>query len=270
MATTLVDGQPAASVPAADRGLLYGDGVFRTLRVRGGRPLNWRIHYRLLEADCVALGLPCPAEALLREELACVAPGDAVGRITVTRGSGQRGYAYTQPVVPSRIVSAYPSVPVDVAATREGVRVRRCHLVLGEQPRLAGVKSLNRLENVIARAEWQDPAIREGLLADAAGRVIEGTMSNVFVAYGRRLVTPDLARCGVRGAQRERIRELALGAGLVVDVSDVTFAGLLDADEVFLANSVIGVWPVAAFESHTWTPGPVTREVQSLLARDDE
>lgn len=269
MATTLVDGQPAASVTAVDRGLLYGDGVFRTLRVRAGCPLNWRVHQGLLEADCAALGMPCPPEALLREELSRVAPGDAIGRITVTRGSGQRGYSYTQPVVPTRVVSAYPDVPVDVAATREGVRVRRCDLILSEQPRLAGVKSLNRLENVIARAEWQDPTIREGLLADAAGRVIEGTMSNVFAVYGRRLVTPDLSRCGVRGAQRERIRELATAAGLVVDVSDVTFAGLLDADEVFLANSVIGVWPVVALESRAWRPGSLTREIQSLLANAD-
>jgi 4-amino-4-deoxychorismate lyase len=160
-------------------------------------------------------------------------------------------------------------VPIDERACADGVRVIRCQLVLGEQPRLAGVKSLNRLENVLARAEWRDSEVREGLLADAAGRVIEATMSNVFAVFGRRLVTPDLSRCGVRGAQRERVLELAHAAGVPVEVADISFAGLLDADEVFLANSIIGVWPVSACGERAWKPGPVTREVQALLARDD-
>lgn len=269
MASTLVDGRPAGPLSPADRGLLYGDGVFRTLRLRDGRPLNWAIHYRLLSEDCGALALPVPAEAVLREDIRQLGAGDAICRITVTRGSGQRGYGYSEPITPTRIVAAYPDVPRDEQAQREGVRVRRCALVLGEQRRLAGVKSLNRLENVLARAEWRDPAIREGLLLDAGGRVIEGTMSNVFAVFGGRLSTPDLSRCGVRGAQRERILALASGAGLDTEASDLPFAGLMGADEVFLANSVIGIWPVSACESRQWRPGPVTRVLQNLLEQDD-
>lgn len=269
MASTLVDGQPAAGVSPADRGLLYGDGVFRTLRIRAGRPLNWAIHYRLLCDDCAALALPPPAEAVLLGELQQLGAGDAIARVAVTRGLGQRGYGFSEPVVPTRVVAVYPDVPVDSKAQREGVRVRRCALVLSEQRRLAGVKSLNRLENVLARAEWRDPGIREGLLLDRASRVIEATASNLFAVFGGRLVTPDLSRCGVRGAQRERILALARAAGLEAKVADIPFSILMGADEAFLANSVIGIWPVTACETRKWRPGPVTRALQRLIEQDD-
>lgn len=269
MAFTLVDGRPSDGVSTSDRGLLYGDGVFRTLRIRAGRPLNWAIQYRLLCDDCAALALPPPAEAVLLGEIRQLGAADAIARIAVTRGVGQRGYGYADPVVPTRLVAVYPDVPVDTEAQREGVRVRRCALTLSEQRRLAGVKSLNRLENVLARAEWRDPGIREGLLLDGADRVIEATSSNLFAVYGGRLVTPDLSRCGVRGAQRERILSLAAVAGVQGVVADLPFSKLMGADEAFLCNSVIGIWPVAACETRQWRRGPVTHALQRLIEQHD-
>jgi 4-amino-4-deoxychorismate lyase len=141
--------------------------------------------------------------------------------------------------------------------------------VLGEQPRLAGVKSLNRLENVLARAEWRDPGIREGLLADSGGWLVEGTMSNVFLTVGARLVTPAITRCGVSGAQRERILDLANREGIACEVRDVAFAELRGAGEVFLANSLIGVWPVVALDDRHWKPGPVARRMQERIGDED-
>ena len=268
MATFLVNGRPADVIDANDRGLAYGDGVFRTLRVRGGRPLNWARHYRLLARDCAMLGLDCPGEATLADEIRRVAAGDAVAKVMVTRGAGGRGYALPEASAATRIVAAYP-VPADDAAARDGVRVRRCELVLSEQPRLAGVKSLNRLENVLARAEWSDAGIREGLLADAAGRLVEGTMSNVFLVLDGVLVTPDLSRCGVAGAQRERIVDLADAAGIRCEIRDVAFAELQAAAEVFVANSVIGLWPAVALDAQRWLPGPLTRRLQALVEEAD-
>jgi 4-amino-4-deoxychorismate lyase len=269
MASFLVNGWPAQSVDAGDRGLMYGDGVFRTLLVRSRRALNWPRHYRLLARDCAAIGLACPAEATLVEEIGRVAPRDATVKVIVTRGAAGRGYAYPVDIEPNRIVVAYPALPVDPALAADGVSVRRCALVLGEQPRLAGIKSLNRLENVLARAEWRDPAIAEGLLADGAGRLVEGTMSNVFVAIGGGLVTPDLSRCGVNGSQRERVIDLARLSGIGCEVRDIAFEALFGADEVFLTNSVIGLWPVVALGDRRWVPGPVTRRLQYLVGEED-
>lgn len=269
MASFLVNGWPAQSVDCGDRGLMYGDGVFRTLAVRSGRPLNWRHHYALLARDCAALAIACPGEALLREELGRVAPNDAVARIVVTRGVSGRGYGCPPDAVPTRIVAAWPAPGRDAEAPVHGVRVRRCDLRLAIQPRLAGVKSLNRLENVLARAEWSDASIREGLLADAEGRLVEGTMSNVFIVRQGALVTPGLSRCGVAGAQRGRVIELAKASAIACEVRDVSFGELSEADEAFLTGSLIGIWPVAALDERRWTPGPVTRRLQRLIDEDD-
>ena len=254
---------------ATDRGLAFGDGVFRTLAVRGGRPLNWTWHCRRLQADCGLLRLAMPDEGVMAREIAQVAPADATVKVIVTRGAGGRGYGTQGAGAPTRVVAAFPAAAYDPAHAREGVRVRRCELVLSQQPALAGAKTLNRLENVLARSEWDDPAIAEGLLADAGGRVVEGTMSNLFVARAGRVATPDLARCGVVGAQRERVRDLLGRAGIEVEVIDLRWDALDEADEVFLTNSLIGAWPVARLEDRRWAPGPVTRRVQALIAEDD-
>ena len=190
-------------------------------------------------------------------------------KVTITRGSAGRGYAIPAASTPTRIVAAYPAAARDPAPARDGVRVRRCDLVLSEQPRLAGAKTLNRLENVLARSEWTDPAIAEGLLADARGRVIEGTFSNVFIATGGVVSTPDLRRCGVIGAQRERARELLAGAGFDCRVRDIGWDELAGADEVFLTGSLIGAWPVARLDERRWVPGPVARRLQALIEEHD-
>ena len=256
-------------VPALDRGLALGDGIFRTLRVRSGQPLNWRWHAARLSADCEKLRLPAPDEETLRSEIARVAPGDAVVKVTVTRGEAGRGYAVPTAVRTTRIVSAHavPDYPADWA--REGVRVRRCHLVLAQQPRLAGVKTLNRLENVLARSEWDDASIAEGLIADAEGRIIEGTMTNVFIAAAGRVFTPDLARCGVVGAQRERVRELLRAERVHCEERDLRWTDVLAAQEIFLTNSVIGLWPVRQVDERAYVPGPIAARVRELIERDD-
>jgi 4-amino-4-deoxychorismate lyase len=215
------------------------------------------------------LGLAMPGEALLRAELSRVAPGDHAAKIIVTRGAGGRGYGPASATRASRIVAAFPLPGYPAQNAQAGVRVRRCGLVLSEQPRLAGAKTLNRLENVLARGEWNDPAIAEGLLADARGSVIEGTMSNVFIVRHGRAATPRLDRCGIVGAQRERVRELLAGMGVACEEASFDWSAVLEADEVFLTNSLIGAWPVAAFESASWQPGAITRAVQQAIAADD-
>lgn len=263
-----MNGVAADTIAALDRGLAFGDGVFRTLRVARGRPLNWARHYARLAADCAALALETPAEKELLAEIARVARSDATVKVTVTRGAGGRGYRIPSSP-PTRIVASFrpPDYPPELA--RDGVRVRRCSLVLSEQPRLAGVKTLNRLENVLARNEWSDHDVHEGLLADAAERVIEGTMSNLFVVRNGVVATPDLSRCGVVGAQRERIRALLEAEGIECRVRDVASAELEECDEVFLSNSLIGLWPVRRLEERRWKPGPIARRLQALIERDD-
>jgi len=263
----LINGVPGDQVSIYDRGLQYGDGVFRTLRILDGRVLHWPRHYRKLQQDCAALKLPCPEAALLLDEMQRLAAQqpDATAKIIITRGVGARGYAPPGNPVPTRILSLAPppSYPIDFYT--QGISLHVCELRLGHQPRLAGIKHLNRLENVLATTEWNGAGAAEGLLLDVAGDVIEGTRSNLFMVLGGELITPDLTRCGVAGVQRERVMEWAANNGVPCRVDQFGLAELLVADEVFLVNSIIGLWPVRELQGHSWSRHPISMQVQEWL-----
>ncbi len=263
----LVDGLPANAVPADDRGFTYGDGVFRTLAMRNGRAQWWPQQYAKLAADCNALGISAPAESDLHRDLHTIAAQlpDCALRITVTRGSGGRGYAAPENPQSRRVVSANPLPEYPQHWPEQGISVLVCKLRLAVQPRLAGIKHLNRLENVLARAEWKDPAIAEGLLLDVSGNVIEGTRCNVFMVEDGALVTPDLSHCGVAGVTRDLVIAAAVRNGLHCLIEPVNPQRLEAATEVFLVNSLIGVWPVAALEQRRWSDFKVALLVRKWL-----
>lgn len=265
----LVDGQPSDSVDARDRGLGYGDGVFRTLRIEAGVPLWWRDQFAKLAADSAALGLDCPDEALLRAEVCQVAQsGQGVAKILLTRGAGTRGYALTPGTACTRIVMAAPLPSHAQPDAPDAIRARWCTLRLARQPRLAGVKHLNRLENVLARAEWADPAVAEGLLCDDSGAVISGVMSNLFWVRAGELFTPDLSQCGVAGVARTRLLRAASRRGLPVHVGRQLPDAILAADEVMICNSLIGVRRVARLDDRVWTAAGWTETLKTALYED--
>jgi len=263
----LVNGLQTDLIDVRDRGLAYGDGVFRTLRISGGKAFCWRRHYQKLQDDCRALGLSCPSHAVLSKELNQVsaATPQCVVKIIVTRGPGVRGYRLTGEMQPTRIViaSAVPDYPSSY--DEQGVRLRICDLKLSLQPRFAGIKHLNRLENVIARREWNDASIAEGLLLDIEEFVIGGTMTNLFMRKGNELWTPNLTRCGVAGVQRKRVLERAAAAGIPCAERHISLTQLLQADEIFVTNSVIGVWQVREIERNSWEKGVFTPTVRQWL-----
>lgn len=264
----LINGLPADSIAAADRGLAYGDGIFRTLEVRHGQPLLWVWQWQRLAADCAALRLPCPDEALLLAEIARVAASfeRAVAKIVLTRGTGQRGYAMPADASVTRIVSAasWAGYPADRAT--QGIVLRWCETRLAIQPLLAGIKHLNRLENVFARSEWADPVIAEGLMCDMDGTVVEGTMSNLFIVQAGQLFTPLLDRCGVSGAMRACVLAAARELGLSVQEMRLSVAQVLAADELFVCNSLAGIWPVRQLDGQPFAIGPLTVRLQQHLA----
>jgi len=256
----LVNGVANGSIAPDDRGLCYGDGLFETiLFVRGRAPL-WSRHTARLTESCARLLLPAPDMDLIAREAAhASAPFTrAVVRITLTRGAGPRGYAIQHAGQITRVVAAAPAPEIPADCYHCGIRVRVCALRLGEQPALAGIKHLNRLEQVLARAEWNDEAIDEGLLCDAHGRVIGATSANLFALIDGRLVTPALQRCGVAGVARAEVL-----AQRACEVRDLEMEELLRADEVFLSNSVRGIMAVTVLDERRWPVGAVTRELQA-------
>jgi 4-amino-4-deoxychorismate lyase len=265
----LVNGRPADSVDARDRGLAYGDGVFRTLRTRDGQPIWWRDHYAKLAADCAALMLACPDAGGLHAEVCRVAePGEGVVKILLTRGAAARGYALPPEQATTRIVLSTPLPAYAQRSAADDITARWCALRLARQPRLAGIKHLNRLENVLARAEWDDPAVFEGLLCDDRGAVIGGVMSNLMLARDGELHTPDLSECGVAGVARARLLRAAARRGIRTHVERMLPAAILAADEVMICNSVIGVRRVARLDAKAWPPAGWTETLKTALYED--
>jgi 4-amino-4-deoxychorismate lyase len=272
----LVNGVPGNSISIRDRGLLYGDGVFRTLRVAKGKALHWNLHYLKLKRDCTALGIICPDEALLCAELDQVLAQhpDGVVKLIVTRGEGARGYTPSTDATATRIWDFSPLPDYPTEWTTQGIKAHVCNLRLSEQPRLACVKHLNRLENVLAAAELNDAQLHgepaaEGLLLDAEGHLIEGTRSNLFLVVQGQLVTPDLSRCGVAGIQRGRVMAWALQHGVTLHVRDVGLEEALHADELFVVNSVIGLWPIRELGQRHWSHFPVAMQIRHGIERQD-
>ncbi|KIP88071.1 MULTISPECIES: aminodeoxychorismate lyase [Pseudomonas] len=261
---TWVDGRLATSLPLVDRGLAYGDGLFETMAVQGGRPVLLERHLARVTAGCARLRIDLDA-ARLRSELSafCAELGQGVAKLIVTRGDGQRGYAPSagspRHILQAGAMPAYPPQHGD-----NGIRLFPCETRLAEQPLLAGLKHLNRLEQVLARAEWQDAEHAEGLMRDVSGRVVEAVFSNLFLVRDGVLSTPELSRCGVAGVMRAELLEQAQALGVSCQVGDVQMDELLAADEVFLCNSLYGVWPVRELQGRHWPVGPLTRKLQGI------
>lgn len=262
----LVNGQPSQCLPVTDRGLQYGDGLFETLRVEAGSPRFWARHLGRLQAGCERLGIPPPDPDVLHQEASSLLEGQSRGvlKIMITRGSGPRGYRPPSCPEPSRLLAftelAHPQSP----ATHVGVDVRLCRMRLSRNPALAGIKHLNRLEQVMARSEWSDE-YQEGLMLDTSEQVVEGTMSNLFLVRGEALVTPELSHCGVAGITRARVLETGRAWGLPCREEQVRLEDLWQADGLFLTNTLIGLWPVRSLEGRAMPMPPLIGHLQQAL-----
>lgn len=266
-----VNGREQDQLPLNDRGLHYGDGVFETMAVHEGRVPLWPRHWRRLLAGCGRLGIEGLDGRVLREEVAALSQGCERGvlKLIVTRGEGGRGYRPprgSDAGPPTRILirSAWPDYPPQY--WEEGISARLCQTRLAANPALAGLKHLNRLEQVLARREWYDPGIAEGLMCDADGNLVEGTQSNVFIVRAGRLLTPPVDRCGVAGVMRGLILDRAASWGLRAQEALLPWAELAQAEEVFVCNAVTGVWPLRRIETWSFPYGPHTRRVAAGCA----
>jgi 4-amino-4-deoxychorismate lyase len=269
----LIDGVAGESIPAWDRGLSYGDGLFETLLVRRGCPCQWPRHRARLILGCRRLGITAPAAHALESEVQLLSAGreEAVLKVLVTRGIGGRGYRSLPAAQPRRILHVYPAPEYPSAWREQGVAVRYCQTPASYNPALAGLKHLNRLDSVLARAEWDDPEIADGLMSGMDGEVVGGTMTNLFLWDGRTLLTPAVDRCGIAGTVRALTLELARAREIPCVVADIKLDLLARSKGLFLTNSVVGVWPVRRLGERDLDPGSlpldliaaVTREAQS-------
>ena len=265
----LINGRPGTALDVLDRGLQYGDGLFETIAIQAGRPRLLSHHLERLSQGCCRLLMEAPDREIIAGEIAEVAAAPAsVVKVIVTRGAGGRGYR--PPACPSqnRIVASYPW-PDDVRERcAAGIRLRTCSVRLSSNPALAGIKHLGRLEQVLARAEWQDESVAEGLMLDESGRVVCGTQSNLFVVVAGRLITPRVDRCGVAGVMRRAVLEWAAGRGVTTREADLRSEDLPGAVEMFVTNAVIGAWPVRELDGKAVPGGNMAADFNRWLQQD--
>lgn len=265
----LINGARQTHIDVADRGFQYGDGLFETLEVLQGIPLFLEHHLDRLQTGCERLQIPMPDRHLLIRE-ACeltAHAAQAVLKIIITRGPGGRGYLQPETIQTTRLLalSPYPDFPRHYQT--DGVVVRFCRHRLGMNPDLAGIKHMNRLEQILARAEWKGERFQEGLMINQQGHVIEGTMSNVFYYHRHKLKTPPVDQCGVAGIVRALVVNEAMRLSIDVQECYFTPEQLLQADEIFVTNSIIGIWPVNSLADKKFACGPVTRKLQQMFAQ---
>ena len=260
----LVNGAPQNHIDVTDRGLQYGDGLFETITVRHGKAVFLTQHIARLTAGCQRLHIPYANLNLLHTEIRqlCQHVEQAVLKIIITRGSGGRGYRQPDDIQPTRVLSLHPLPIYPDSYATQGITARFCDTRLGLNPTLAGMKHLNRLEQVLARAEWNDDTIQEGILLDINNWVIEGTMSNLFYCKNDQLYTATLTQSGIAGI----IRALIISHETVNEQS-YNQADLLAADELFVCNSVIGIWPIKQLANHAFAVGNKTRHLQHWLTQ---
>ena len=297
-------GRGVDRVAADDRGLAYGDGLFETLLVHEGRAVWWDAHWRRLRWGAERLRIALPDERVVAAEASDLIEGMTHGvlKCVLTRGSGGRGYAPPAEAEPMLVLSLHAP---PAATPSQGLEVRWCDTRLALQPALAGIKHLNRLEQVLARAEWNED-YDEGLMLDMQGRVVAATAANVFVRRDGQWLTPPVAECGIAGVARRWMldtdeRVICATAGnvfariggrwLTPPVDRCGVAGVMrewllahvdgaaeavldrraieTAEAVLICNSVRGLQPVRRIGQREWPDhGAVGELARLVLARE--
>lgn len=266
--TLWINGKQQTQIDVRDRGFAYGDGLFETVQISLGQPQLMQQHIARMRIGASRLGFPGSAVDLLLEDLAVLhLPENGVLKLTLSRGVGGRGYGYAADMEATRIIMLGPK-PAYGNQAEEGVTLRVCDTQLGVNPALAGIKHLNRLEQVLARNEWSDSAIHEGIVLDYEGFVVEGTMSNLFWVKGGVIYTPSLERCGVAGVVRNFLRDKFVAEGHRVEIGLYPLKDVIAADEMFVCNSLIDIWPVKQLDSNHYPIGPVAKAARTYLKEE--
>jgi 4-amino-4-deoxychorismate lyase len=263
----LLNGKNKHKLDFSDRGFQYGDGLFETIEISNGIPVFFQQHIQRLVKGCHKLLMPIPDSVLLLQEAIELSKksNSAVLKLIYTRGSGGRGYRQPERLQPTRLFSLHPFPDYPKHFSQIGITVRFCTTRLGLNPSLAGIKHLNRLEQVVARAEWDASNIQEGLMLDMNENVVEGTMSNLFLVKDNILYTPLLEQCGIEGVLRNILIFIANDHQIRVVEKKISIQDVYSANEIFITNSIIGIWPVIQLEKVQYKIGTLTRELQKLF-----
>jgi 4-amino-4-deoxychorismate lyase len=265
----LIDGIESNLIDAKDRGLAYGDGIFTTIKVNFGEAQLWTLHLQRLQLGAQRLFFPEIDWHQLSAEVEqfssrFINVSEHVVKVILTRGSGGRGYSTLGCNAPMRIISdsAYPHFYVDWQDI--GIDVILCESTLSNNKQLAGLKTLNRLEQVLIKKELEFNQSLEGIVCDDNGNVIEGCSANIFIYINQQWLTPKLDKSGVAGVQRRNILTLAKVKGIEIVECDIHKSQLVDVQSMCLTNALMGIVPVKKYQHKTLNIEPCS-VLQSII-----
>ena len=258
----LIDGEQSLRIDVDSRGLNYGDGLFETILIENGEPVWWGEHFARLRQGAQVLGMQLPDPDGLLGEIRELSQGHAraVLKLCLVRDGAGRGYAPSAAARSQRILSLHPAPLLPMAHYRDGIEVRWCVMQWAQQPRLAGIKHLNRMENLLARAESEQAGVTEGLDCDRSGQVVCATAANLFVQRRGKLSTPPLRESGIAGVCRDWLL-----SRMNVEIRELYPLEILRADAVFLSNCVRGIVPVKRIETRRFRVTPLLAGLMAQL-----
>ena len=265
----LINGVAANQLPVNDRAIALGDGFFTTLQLRRGFPLLWDLHAERLLMTARSLYFKAPDLSRIHDELCELArlqgAQRVTGKVVITRGSGSRGYSIAGCDHPVRIVSLHDYPVAYEGWQHEGIHLAVCHGRLGHTPLLAGLKTLNRLEQVLLKAELEQRGAAEGVVLDEQGFVIEAVTANLFWRRDSVVYTPELRLAGVRGVMRSWVMQALARAGIECREVQASLADLLHADECFITNALMEIVPVRGIEDVRYNDYSLARQLQATF-----
>lgn len=269
-ANTWLDGRPSALFTGAElahlqRAFSYGDGVFETIAVVAGQPRLFSFHLDRLRLGCQRLSIVLDEQQLHAEINRVLADsGEGILRVIVARAGFERGYRVRAGSASHRLLQFFQQPVATVFANAPDAVLHLCRQRLGRQPALAGLKHLNRLEQILARREWNDVSVTDGLMLDTQSNVIETVVGNVFIVRDRQIMTPLLDQCGVAGVMRRVVMEY-----LQTEVQEarLTLDDMYAAQEVFITSSTRGIQAVVQMGCLHWARGELTAALQHQLDR---
>lgn len=273
---TIVNGATTSSIAVDDRGLAYGDGLFETMRFEVGQIPYLSFHLDRLFRDSSRLALNLSREALtatltdVLQQATEAKQNTGLLKVIVTRASGKRGYGVQGDESVNIIAQVFPAPDYSNQFAKEGVAVYLCDYRLPINPPVAGIKHLNKLDYVMASLEWNSKPFQEAILCDSGDRVVEASSRNIFIVRDDKLLTPRLNNAGVAGVMREIIiQNSETVIARAVTEAELSIDDVLSADEVFLTNSVTGIWPVKEIMGKSYNNNySISRALQAWLQAD--
>ncbi|BAJ02545.1 4-amino-4-deoxychorismate lyase [Shewanella violacea DSS12] len=262
-----VNGELNRHIDPLDRGLTYGDGLFATMRIVEGKIAFLSAHFARLTQGSTRLGFPwSPSEALVTQ-VKHLAKTQVTGclKLLLTRGTGGRGYGAPQMCEITEVISITP-IPTHYASwQRSGISLISSPIKLSQQPRLAGIKHLNRLEQVLIKSETLPTDYQDWLVLDGLNNIAESSMANLFFVEGKQIVTPSISHSGVAGVMREQVIYALLEAGYDVEARPIPYLQLCRYQHVFMTNSLVGILDINNVDDFHFTHANFTHEIRQIL-----